>query len=465
MDRALWPRPEARDWVLTDLRRGALGVQPSGWPAIVHIEANWPADDAALGADALLAELLVTLPAYPYWLEERLTALRRRLLLDGVPPALKRFAPVLAIQCFLNEYAWAADPVELEAVARMAADLPSLDDDQVMMLACYRPLCDVPGADSLTQRGWTGRAAVVLEDQLLAVQVDRQLAQAIPALTPIAAESDEVRGQYEANPYPRWRVAARIPVETSIKGRPLPPSPDVLFAGCGTGLHAIQAGQRYGPQARILAIDLSRASLAYGLRKARQYGLAQMQFAQADLLELDSLCRDFDVIESSGVLHHLDDPFEGARLLARRLRPGGLMKLGLYSRIARERWAAAKALARTFSADQIPQMRRAIATARPDDPVRGALSSTDFYASSSVRDLLMHVREHELDISDLQRIVDETGLEFLGFVLPSPVLRAYGLAWPDDPRGVRLENWAAFERANPRTFVGMYQFWLQRPQG
>lgn len=463
MNFADWKRPDAREWVLTDLRRGALGVQPSGWPAIVHLEANWPATDAALGADGLLAELLVSLPVFPYTMEARLTPLRRRLLLEGAPPELKRFLPVLAIQCFLNEYAWASDAAEQAEVARRAADLTALSDDEVMALACYRPLCDVPGVETLAARGWTGRLAMVLDEQVTAVQADRLLARQIPALTPINADSAEVRDQYETNPYPRWRVATKIPVERAIHGRPLPAAPEVLFAGCGTGLHAINAGQRYGPDARILAVDLSRASLAYGLRKARTFGLDNITFAQADLLELDSLDRTFDAVESSGVLHHMDDPFAAARRLARKVRPGGFMKLGLYSRIARERWADAKRLARTFGPDQIPQMRHAIATAPADDPVRGALSSTDFYAASSARDLLMHVREHELDIPDLGRIVAETGLEFLGFVVSGAVRDAYRAAWPDDPQMVNLRNWAAFERANPRTFVGMYQFWMQRP--
>jgi hypothetical protein len=32
----------------------------------------------------------------------------------------------------------------------------------------------------------------------------------------------------------------------------------------------------------------------------------------------------------------------------------------------------------------------------------------------------------------------------------------------DDPSGTDLREWDRFERDNPDTFVGMYQFWVQR---
>ena len=44
----------------------------------------------------------------------------------------------------------------------------------------------------------------------------------------------------------------------------------------------------------------------------------------------------FDVIEAGGVLHHLDDPFAGWRVLIELLRPGGFMYLGLYSALGRQ---------------------------------------------------------------------------------------------------------------------------------
>ena len=45
---------------------------------------------------------------------------------------------------------------------------------------------------------------------------------------------------------------------------------------------------------------------------------------------------DFDIIEVTGVLHHMKDPEEGLAALAKLLRTGGAIKIALYSKRARE---------------------------------------------------------------------------------------------------------------------------------
>src|SRR5262249_3311848 len=107
---------------------------------------------------------------------------------------------------------------------------------------------------------------------------------------------------------------------------------DILIAGCGTGRNAIETAQRF-KGARTLAVDLSLNSLGYALRKTPP-DLA-IAYAQADLLELGSIDRRFDLIEAVGVLHHLADPFAGWRVLLSLLKPGGVMMMGLYSAGAR----------------------------------------------------------------------------------------------------------------------------------
>ena len=213
-------------------------------------------------------------------------------------------------------------------------------------------------------------------------------------------------------------------------------------------------------------MDLSRASLGYALRKAREAGLDNMAFCQADILALGATGLMFDAIECSGVLHHMADPFEGARVLSGMLRPGGIMKLALYSAAARAGLKPAKALARRHTPDTIRELRQAILAAQDDDPLRAATRFSDFYATSSCRDLLMHVQEHEMGIADLRRILDENGLTFLGFhqmAIPE-VRKAYSAMFPHDPSGLDLFAWEAFEIENPGVFRRMYQFWAQKPE-
>ena len=61
-------------------------------------------------------------------------------------------------------------------------------------------------------------------------------------------------------------------------------------------------------------------------------------------MRLGALGRTFDLIESNGVLHHMADPWAGWRVLLSLLRPGGFMRIGLYSEIARWGVVAARAL-------------------------------------------------------------------------------------------------------------------------
>ncbi|MEK7327813.1 MAG: class I SAM-dependent methyltransferase [Chloroflexota bacterium] len=85
----------------------------------------------------------------------------------------------------------------------------------------------------------------------------------------------------------------------------------------------------------VLAVDLSRASLAYAVRMAERFGVTSVTFQQADILEMGELDRRFHLIDCGGVLHHLKDPLKGWRVLVGLLEPDGLMKIALYSSRAR----------------------------------------------------------------------------------------------------------------------------------
>jgi hypothetical protein len=41
-------------------------------------------------------------------------------------------------------------------------------------------------------------------------------------------------------------------------------------------------------------------------------------------------------------------------------------------------------------------------------------------------------------------------------------LQWYRNRFPEDPAAINLRNWARFEVDNPDTFLGMYQFWVQK---
>src|SRR4029450_10794818 len=114
------------------------------------------------------------------------------------------------------------------------------------------------------------------EEQGRQPAAERKHRESIPRITPIAdATSVAVRHQYEQHPYPRWRsvwkAAQQLPVAQWFQhdfpfSKSRPPGKtngfDMLIAGCGTGRHSILYAQ-VCPGAKILAVDLSLASLCY----------------------------------------------------------------------------------------------------------------------------------------------------------------------------------------------------------
>lgn len=454
--------------LVSAFRSGKGATEILAVDAVRVLGGTWPTPTriADVAYDALLAELLQSAPIFPVWLERMMTAMRRVLLFAAPNDGLAPLKANLAIQCHLNEHAWAEDATETQLIDILAASLADLTPDQVISLACYRPLARLPGADALLEKGWTGPVLAVLKEQIVAVREEQAIADALPTLTPVlGAVSQAVQSQYEANPYPRWRRAGPGPFQNQVNGRPLPKDPTVFIAGCGTGRHAILATMMLQSK-HTLAVDLSRTSLAYAVRKTREMGLEdRITYAQADLLELGDSVGPFDIVQSTGVLHHLNDPFEGARKVCRLVKPGGFVAIGLYSALAREHLKPAKALGRTFTPQTVREFRQAIIASPQDDPVRApAVGSRDFYASSGCRDLLMHVQEHELTVADLRRMLAENDLKFLGFIQFSfkEVREPYLAMFPHDPTGVDLDAWEIFEAAYPRTFSRMYQFWAEK---
>lgn len=441
---------------------------------------------------ALLSNAIVT----DMQLERGLVRLRSALLRQ----ALAQHAPVspqdsvqplqcaLAMQCFFNEYVYAEAHGEREAADKLAERLSDallagapVPQRWIAAVASFMPLHDLAAADRLLAAAWPPHVRRLIEQQVEQPLAEQRIRGTIPAITPIRdSVSVAVRQQYEQNPYPRW---SKLPRDTVRTGFPaflgsrvageLPtdlPGADgsevvALNAGCGTGQHPIDMAQRIN-RLKLLAVDLSLSSLAYASRMARAMGLQDIDFAQADILELGALDRSFDLIESTGVLHHLADPAQGLSVLAGLLREGGVMRLALYSERARSSVAACRAYIaergyRPTAAD-IRRLRGELAALGPDDPRGEAMKFTDFYSMSECRDLLFHVQEHRFTLPGIRMLLDRFSLEFLGFELGATGVEDFRRHHPQ-PGALRdLAAWDAHEERNPDLFAGMYVFWVRK---
>ena len=446
---------------------------------------------AALARDELLLTLLREAINVDPDLEAVLVALRRALLLDeATGPEIERLRAALALQCFANEYVFEASEAERARLDALAGALappapgsPGWRRD-LLRLAAYRPLWQV---EALRDQGAGDLAAFpadlarVLRRTRTEPLEERDLAGRLPCAGPVRDPvSRRVRAQYEAGPYPRWlgiSAEKRTPLAESLARRFPHWSPGGRFAtgsralvlGCGSGYEPIELARRE-PRVTVFAVDLSRASLAYAARMARDLGVRNVRFLHGDLLDLEGLEGPFELVSAVGVLHHLRDPIAGWRAATAKLVRGGLMRVGLYSALARRGIARARAQVRQRGIPPTPEaLRRFRASLLRGEPGRDLaflLRSPDFYTLSGLRDLLFHVEEHHFDLPRVAGALSGLGLRFVGFEHERPgVEYAYDRMFPDDPSRTSLAHWAAFEAACPGTFTGMYQFWCERSVG
>lgn len=494
-----WTRPNE----LTRHCIALIKADPDIGPCVARAAAAFPAalgaDElfgrnglAALSRDPLVRAFLENSRVSTLDMEQFLIAVRATLL-DTALAATMDTAPTddtlafycaMARQFFIVEYAFLQSDAELAraetlrgsviAALQSGAPVPPV---QLAAIAAFMPLHRLDRDQNLLARPWPAPVDALLTQQIREPAEERRLRGTITALTPIEdTVSVAVRDQYEEHPYPRWVEAPTLeqPVSVDKHIRGLFPLADyrhidtgggidLLIAGCGTGQSVVNYGRRF-VKARVLAVDLSLTSLSYAKRKIQKLGL-NVEFAQADILKLGTLKRRFNVINCSGVLHHLGDPMQGWRLLLSLLAPNGVMSVALYSEAARVDYVAAQKLIVQLgygsTSDEIRRFRRDLIASEPSQMRTGVLGCGDFFTISACRDLLFHAQEHRMTIPQIKAFIEENGLTFLGFELDQPQRLHYSACFPDDRALTNLDNWHAYEQQHPYAFLRMYQFWVQ----
>jgi SAM-dependent methyltransferase/tetratricopeptide (TPR) repeat protein len=450
-------------------------------------------DDAGVALRAGRCQVLIRHPLFNHILEttlvpvaefERLLVRLRRMLLEyrlhdageATPPkGIWPFAARLAAYFWRAEYLPGETDSERQGVqrlqSRLATEEPLDYPDRLLIVAYQAP--DEPMFAATEPPSFVKPLVSIAAERA----EERRIAAELPALTPIEDPvSARVRDQYEAFPYPRWQAAAVAGEKISFGDALRGVNPDAVFddflfkpvkllvAGCGTGQEPINYARSYLIE-RLLAIDLSRTSLAYATRKARELGLDTIEFAQADILALEPPAEPFDLICSSGVLHHLRDPVQGWSVLRSMLRRGGIMLIALYSRAARRLIVRGREMAAqsglTGELRDMRRLRQAVFE-QPDHELHQLQHWNDFYTASMCRDLLFHEQEHQFDVPQIGACLRALDLEFLGFAGLTLEARQRYIDVHGSAGGVtELAGWKAVEQAYPDTFTGMYQLILR----
>ncbi|MDA7648248.1 tetratricopeptide repeat protein [Alphaproteobacteria bacterium] len=394
------------------------------------------------------------------------------------------FQKALALQCFTNEYLYEETEDELKALKKLESSIKNkvdtrkeFDPSEVACVAAYK---------SLLNYSWAGLFAqcpaleTIYTRQFLEPMRENKLKSEMPTLCMSKDNvSIKVRMQYEENPYPRWVNASlsweKISIKDFISINHLKvlnhtistvKAPKILIAGCGTGQHSIETASMF-KNSLVTAIDLSLSSLAYAKRKTQEFDIQNIKYIHCDILNTEALGQKFDIVESVGVLHHMGQPVAGWEALTSCLRTGGLMRIGLYSKLARHHLKKAQRANKNSQKirqngliSSIKSMRAKIISSEKSGGTP-MLDSADFYTVSMFRDLVMHVQEHQFTIPLIKDNLAKLGLKFIGFE-GEDLIQKFQLVYPKANDLYDLDKWNLFEKNNPNIFFEMYQFWCQK---
>lgn len=456
-------------------------------------ETGCPLELENLATDPLLLTALEKFYFCDPLLEKLLITLRQSIFISSsaklsIESQLIPLASALAWQTYLNESVWYQTEQEqkllrqLETLLSRMIIMPDLSNHDLypvlLLVLMYQPLQQCSFSHQLNHEAlaWPITLGPLIEQAMVAVNTQEQHRQQLARFgNSNNVVSAKVAQQYDLNPYPRWvdigysqpsdycQALTQIFPE-KFKTLSLPSPTQVLVAGCGTGRHALRLA-RYFYNMQVTAVDLSEQALAYASSKAQQYQINNIEFLQGDLLLSERLGQQFDVIECSGVLHHMENPAAGLAAVNKQLKPGGLLKIALYSRAAR---CCIEEL-REQLADHLPEtahdmrlVREALLNGSLGNEWNTVISSPDFYSLSACRDLLFHQQEHTYDCDDLQQLINNEGLEFIGMIPQGESEKLAQQLFNKPGHQLTLSEWGEVEKEKPDLFAGMYQFYVRK---
>jgi SAM-dependent methyltransferase len=294
--------------------------------------------------------------------------------------------------------------------------------------------------------------------------------------------ADVVSRQYERYRYPqpiqdleRWLVGNWQWPDPSHAHRILwpdreyKPDLDILIAGCGTNQAAVFAFTN--PAAKVVAIDVSQPSLNHHQYLKDKHGLWNLDLHLLPIEELPTLGLDFDLVVSTGVLHHIADPLAGMKTLAGCLRPEGAIAVMLYAKYGRIGVELLESVFRDLGLRQddasVRVVRETISLLPADHPVHSYLNvAGDTHLDAELVDTFLHGRARTYTVDDCLDLVAAAGLAFQGWLNKASyyhheLVMPSGDFYPAVSGLPETKLWSVMERLNTRN--GCHIFLACRP--
>jgi SAM-dependent methyltransferase len=262
--------------------------------------------------------------------------------------------------------------------------------------------------------------------------------------------SEVVRQFYNRAPFPGYpprdnlsafRARAERSEFARLLDRSIPADAQIVDVGCGTGQMPLYLA--HGDRV-IVASDLSRAALTLGAAAAQRYGVCHVQFVETDVHRPGLKLGAFDVVYSSGALHHTANPQIAFAALVQLARPDGIVVVGLYNAVARLPLRLRRAVARLTRFRIVPF-----------DPVLRERRHEPARREAWLRDQYRHPEEHCHTVAEVKRWFSAYDVEYLR-TFPSTVL---------DDESTNLFDRAADDWAVERSVAQLEWMWTLGGEG
>ena len=172
------------------------------------------------------------------------------------------------------------------------------------------------------------------------------------------------------------------------------PGENAVDVGCGTGSTVIELARRVGADGHVLGLDISPLLLSRAQEKAREAGIDNVEFLEADAQTHDLSSRDSDLVFSRFGVMFFEDPVAAFKNLRGAMPSGGRLVFACWQDVFSNPWMS------------MPTMAASSVLGEFDLPPEGAPGPFAFADPDRVRTLLADAGYSDINVQPFATTMD-----------------------------------------------------------